>query len=125
MVQLNREEFRMALPAAVAAAVDIVQASVAFAPVDNDVPAATVHLQRFYDKARHSAGLRAEAQTLAALEMDYRSFIASWPRSANKRRTTQATSSRWWRHSPGCTPRCSLRRRRRSAGRRSSERRPP
>ena len=71
MVQLNREEFRMALPAALAAAVDIVQASIAFAPVDNDVPAATVHLQRFYDKARRSAGLRAEAQTLAALEMDY------------------------------------------------------
>ena len=71
MVQLNREEFRMGLPDALAAAVDIVRASIAFAPVDNDVPAATAHLRRFYDKARRSAGLRADAQTLAALEMDY------------------------------------------------------
>jgi len=71
MVQLNREEFRMALPTAIAAAVDIVRASIAFAPVDNDVPAATAHLRRFYDKARRSAGLQADAQTLAELEMDY------------------------------------------------------
>jgi len=71
MVQLNREEFRMSLPTALAASVDIVRASIAFAPVDNDVPGATAHLRRFYDKARRSAGLRADAQTLAALEMDY------------------------------------------------------
>jgi hypothetical protein len=71
MVQLNREEFRMSLPTALAASVDIVRASIAFAPIDNDVPAATAALRRFYDKARRSAGLRADAQTLAALEMDY------------------------------------------------------
>ena len=71
MVQLNREEFRMSLPTALAASVDIVRASIAFAPVDNDVPGATAHLRRFYDKARRSAGLGADAQTLAALEMDY------------------------------------------------------
>ncbi|MFZ2618031.1 MAG: hypothetical protein WA077_18745, partial [Anaerolineae bacterium] len=71
MVQLNREEFRMSLPTAIAAAVDILRASVAFAPVDNDAPGATAHLRRFYDKARGSAGLRADAQTLAKLEMDY------------------------------------------------------
>ena len=41
MVQLNREQFGMSLPAAMAAALDIVRASRAFAPVDNDVPAAT------------------------------------------------------------------------------------
>jgi hypothetical protein len=71
MVQMNREQFRMSLPTAIAAAIDIVRASIAFAPVDNDVPAAPAHLRRFYDKVRRSAGLHAEAQALAALEMDY------------------------------------------------------
>lgn len=71
MVQMNREQFRMSLPTAIAAAVDIVRASIAFAPVDNDVPAATDHLQAFYNKARRSLGLPADARTLAALEMDY------------------------------------------------------
>jgi hypothetical protein len=71
MVQLNQEEFRMSLPTALAASVDIVRASIAFAPIDNDVPAATAHLRRFYDKARRARGLQADAQTLAALEMDY------------------------------------------------------
>jgi len=71
MVRLNREAFRMSLPTALAASVDIVRASIAFAPIDNDVPAATADLRRFYDKARRSAGLRADAQTLAVLEMDY------------------------------------------------------
>lgn len=71
MVQLNREEFGMLLPTAIAAAVDVVRASLAFAPVDNDVPAATRHLRRYYEKAQRSTGFRADAQTLAALEMDY------------------------------------------------------
>lgn len=71
MVQMNREQFRMSLPAAIGGAIDIVRASIAFAPVDNDVPAATAHLQRFYDKARRARGLAANARTLAALEMDY------------------------------------------------------
>ncbi len=71
MVQMNREQFCMPLPAAVAGAIDIVRASVAFAPVDNDVPAATAHLQNFYEKARRTRGLQADAKTLAALEMDY------------------------------------------------------
>ena len=71
MVQLNREQFGMSLPTAIAAAVDVVRASLAFAPVDNDVPAATEHLRHFYEKAGRSGGLRADAQALAALEMDY------------------------------------------------------
>jgi hypothetical protein len=71
MVQMNREQFEMPLPTAVAAAIDIVRASIAFAPVDNDVQAATAHLGRFYDKARRSRSFQADAQTLAALEMDY------------------------------------------------------
>jgi hypothetical protein len=71
MVQTNREEFHMSLPDAIAAAIDIIQASIAFKPIDNDVPAATAQLQRFYDKARHSLGLQTDAHTLAALEMDY------------------------------------------------------
>jgi hypothetical protein len=71
MVQMNREQFCMPLPAAVAGALDIVRASVAFAPVDNDVPAATAQLQNFYEKARRTRGLQADSQTLAALEMDY------------------------------------------------------
>lgn len=71
MVQLNREQFGMSLPAAMAAALDIVRASRAFAPVDNDVPAATAHLQRYYARAQRSAGLRSEPASLAGLEMDY------------------------------------------------------
>jgi hypothetical protein len=72
MVQMNREQFRMSLPKAIAAAIDIVRASIAFAPAfGNDVPAATNHLQAFYDKARRSLGLPVDAHTLATLEMDY------------------------------------------------------
>jgi hypothetical protein len=71
MVQMNREQFCMPLPAAVAGALDIVRASVAFAPVDNDVPAASAHLQNFYEKARRTRRLPADAQTLAGLELDY------------------------------------------------------
>jgi hypothetical protein len=71
MVQLNRAQFCMPLPAAVAAAVDIVRASVAFAPLDNDVPAATRHLEQFCAKAQRYRRLPADARTLAALEMDY------------------------------------------------------
>jgi hypothetical protein len=71
MVALNREEFHMPLLTALAAAMDIVRASKAFAPVDNDVPAATAYLRRFYEKARRTTGLQADAATLANLEMDY------------------------------------------------------
>lgn len=72
MMQLNREQFGMALPAALAAAIDVVRASIAFAPAfRNDVPAATAHLQRYYAKARRGAGVAADAATLAELEMNY------------------------------------------------------
>jgi hypothetical protein len=71
MVRLNREEFRMRPLAAVAAALDIVRASIAFAPADNDVPKASRYLRRYYEKARRSAGLKADAQILSNLEMRY------------------------------------------------------
>lgn len=72
MVQLNREEFRMSLPAAVAGAVDIVRASIAFAPLDNNDPArAEQHLQRYFEKAGRSLHLRAGAAELARLEIAY------------------------------------------------------
>lgn len=73
MVQLNREQFGMSLPTAFAAALDIVRATIAFAPPDgaNDVAAATQHLEHFYAKAQQARGLPADAQTLAAREMDY------------------------------------------------------
>jgi len=71
MVSLNREEFHMSLLAAVAAAIDIVRASIAFAPADNDLPKATEHLRRYYEKARRSAGIMTDAHTLARLEMEY------------------------------------------------------
>ncbi len=71
MVRLNREQFAMSLPTAMLASLDIVRASRAFAPVDNDVPAATAHLRRFYGRATRSAGLRADPAELARLEMDY------------------------------------------------------
>jgi hypothetical protein len=72
MVQLNREEFRMPLGTAILAAVDIVRASIAFAPLQsNNVPAAKHHIQRYYEKARRSVGIKTDAKTLAELEIDY------------------------------------------------------
>jgi len=71
MVALNREEFHMSLLTAVGAAIDIVRASMAFAPVDNNVLKATKHLRRYYEKARRTANLQADPATLARLEMDY------------------------------------------------------
>lgn len=71
MVQLNRAEFHMPLLTALAAALDIVRASLAFAPVDNDVPAAAEFVRRYYEKARRYVGIRASAETLSQLEMDY------------------------------------------------------
>ena len=72
MVQLNREQFRMSLITAISAAIDVVRASQAFAPLEgNDIPAATRFIRRYYQKARHSVGLEADANTLADLEMDY------------------------------------------------------
>ena len=71
MVQMNRIQFCMTWPTAITGALDIVRAAAAFAPVDNDVAAATEHLTRFYEKASVAAGLRADAATLAALEMNY------------------------------------------------------
>ncbi len=71
MVQMNRTQFCMSWLDATLAALDIVRAAAAFAPVDNDIAAATAHLEHFYAKARASAGLRTDATTLAALEMAY------------------------------------------------------
>lgn len=71
MVQLNREQFGMGWLAAAAAALDTVRAAAAFAPQDNDLPKTTRFLERFYARARRSAGMRADAATLAALELDY------------------------------------------------------
>lgn len=71
MVQMNHEEFGMSWPTAVAAAIDIVQAAVAWSPADNDIPAATRHLEKYFAKARRSANLTAAAKELADLEIDY------------------------------------------------------
>jgi len=72
MVAMNREGFGMGLPAAVAAAVDTVRASIAFAPLQgNDLPATRHHLERFYRRARPALGSAASAAELAALELDY------------------------------------------------------
>jgi len=71
MVQLNREQFGMSWPNAILASLDVVRASLAFAPVDNDIPTATAHLAHYYAKARRAAGITTDAEKLAALEMDY------------------------------------------------------
>ena len=52
MVQMNRTQFCMGWLDAVTAAMDIVRAAAAFAPVDNDIAAATSNLTSFYAKAR-------------------------------------------------------------------------
>jgi hypothetical protein len=71
MLKLNREQFHLSWPLAVAAALDTVRAAVAFAPLDNDLAATRRHLARFYDKARRGVGIPADAATLADLELDY------------------------------------------------------
>lgn len=71
LVQLNREQFRMPWWVALTAALDTVRASMAFAPIDNDLPRAQYFLERFFAKARRSMGLQTEAKRLAELEMTY------------------------------------------------------
>jgi hypothetical protein len=72
MIQLNREQFAMPLWTAILAAIDVVRASIAFAPLqNNNVPAATEYVRRYYEKARQSVDIEADAKTLADLEMDY------------------------------------------------------
>lgn len=71
MVRLNREQFGLSWPAAVAAALDTVRAAAAFAPVDNDLAAARHYLTRYYARTRRITATRADPATLAALELDY------------------------------------------------------
>ena len=72
LVQLNRVEFHMSWPQALSAALDTVRASIAFAPLErSDVPKATAYIEKFYAKAGRSLGQKADAATLARLEMDY------------------------------------------------------
>lgn len=72
MVALNREEFHMPLFTALSGALDIVRASIAFAPLENnDIAKATEHLRRYYEKASRSVNIKTDAATLAHLEMDY------------------------------------------------------
>jgi hypothetical protein len=71
LVRLNREQFRMGFFTALSAALDTVRASRAFAPIDNDIPAAQAHIQNFFAKARPGLQIEASAQKLAELEMDY------------------------------------------------------
>jgi hypothetical protein len=71
MVGLNREQFHMGRFGAVAASLDTVRAAAAFAPQDNDLPKTKHFLQRFYARARRSAGIQASAEQLAELELAY------------------------------------------------------
>ncbi|HEX6383491.1 MAG TPA: hypothetical protein VF177_02370 [Anaerolineae bacterium] len=71
LVKLNRTQFRMSRWTAVTAALDTVRASLAFAPIDNDVPEARRHIEKFFEKARRSLNIKASASTLAEREIDY------------------------------------------------------
>ncbi len=71
MLQLNRVEFKMSWLLAARAALDVARASVAFAPLDNALPAARAHLTHYFDKVRRSAGVQAAASGLAERELDY------------------------------------------------------
>jgi hypothetical protein len=71
MVQLNREEFGLSLLQALAASLDVVRASVAFKPVENDIPETTRHLRHYFERVRRVVGLRADAGLLAQLEINY------------------------------------------------------
>lgn len=89
MVHRTAPKFCMGWFDAIIRAVDIVRAAVAFAPVDNDIAAATAHLTRL-SKARIAASLSTDAATLAELEMDY--WIVQWP-LADRARLHQTTSA--------------------------------
>jgi hypothetical protein len=71
MVRLNRAQFGMGLGAAIAAALDTVRAAAAFAPAANDLEATRRHLRGYFTRARRSAGISANAATLADRELDY------------------------------------------------------
>jgi hypothetical protein len=71
LVRLNRQQFRMSWLTALAAALDTVRASIAFAPLDGDIFKAQGHIERFYEKARRSLDIQTEAGQLAELEMNY------------------------------------------------------
>lgn len=71
MVRLNRAQFGMGWADAAAAALDTVRAAAAFAPVANDLSATRHHLTRYFARARRSAGISADAATLAERELDY------------------------------------------------------
>jgi hypothetical protein len=71
LVQLNREAFQMPWLTAIGAALDSVRAAIAFAPLDNNIPKVTRHLEKFYARARRTMGLKPGARALAELELDY------------------------------------------------------
>jgi hypothetical protein len=71
MVRLNRAQFGMGWADAVAAALDTVRAAAAFAPAANNLAATRHHLKRYFARARRSAGIGADAATLAERELDY------------------------------------------------------
>jgi len=72
LMQLNREQFNMSPLTALQAALDTVRATMAFAPLGReDLPNATKHLRQFYAKAARALRWKANARTLAELEMEY------------------------------------------------------
>lgn len=71
LVKLNRTQFRMSWWMALAAALDTIRASLAFAPIDNDAPEARRHIEKFFEKARRSLDIKASASILAEREISY------------------------------------------------------
>ncbi|GAB4431236.1 MAG: hypothetical protein OHK0015_17450 [Chloroflexi bacterium OHK40] len=71
IVLVNREQFGMSRPDAIAAAADSTRAAVAFAPADNDLPAARRHLARYYRRVRRAIGARASVDELVDRELQY------------------------------------------------------
>lgn len=72
LMQLNREQFNMSVFTAFTAALDTARASMAFAPLGReDIAKAKRFIEKFYAKARRSLNLKADAHTLAELEITY------------------------------------------------------
>src|SRR4051812_37074528 len=69
MVALNQEQFHIPFPLSVVAAFHIAQASVAWGPVEHDVPVVVRHLARYYRMARRWSGLTFEPLKAAELEI--------------------------------------------------------
>ena len=71
IVRLCQEQFHVPFPMSLLAAYYTTRASVAWAPVDHNLPKVLTYLTRFYTIARRYSGLKFNVERAAALELQY------------------------------------------------------